>query len=102
MTWTPERDFLRPEERPDRVVVTIDGPFRAEGFSFPGCSNWSGPAHTCTCETWEGVECRTCREEITDGEWIVTKTVRDEYGDGWEIRAEAWHRQCPTRKGAAP
>lgn len=47
MTWAPERDTLPPVERPDRAIVTIDGPFRAEGFTFPGCSNWSGGYPQC-------------------------------------------------------
>lgn len=97
VTWTPSRDLTAPEDRPLWAWVKTFGPQVAKGYDFPGCSDWSGPAHLCACETWRGAACPRCGETIKDGEVIAGKYGADVWADGdrcdWY---ETWHVRCPS------
>jgi hypothetical protein len=74
------------------------GPLIAEGFSFPGCSDWRGPGHLCMCETWRPVACDRCGGVIRDGQEYATAIIL-----AWAIGSDEdveedevfWHHACP-------
>ena len=87
-------------ERPVRTVVSLVDVMR--GSDFPGCDNWSGPADTCTCETWRPIECQTCRQDVVDGQEYVDVWCwwAAEGSDDLEFESETHHADCWNERGA--
>jgi hypothetical protein len=61
------------------------------GVSFPGCSNWGGPAGACACETWRPTWCPVCDRDLKDGDLIVE---RAEWIGGEGYRCASVHAGC--------
>src|SRR5574343_624024 len=86
--------------------TALVGPIQVvEDASFPGCSNWSGPADYCTCETWEPTFTDCCRTAMEDGDRITMfafgkafyEDSDPENPDDWEWTALYVHvAACPA------
>lgn len=72
----------------------------AKGFGFPGCDNWSGPSHACSCETWSPALCDECGEEIEDGQRIVLSSRWIEHHEYSEDTL--MHARCADAGEALP
>lgn len=61
------------------------------GASFSGCSDWSGPADHCTCETWEPTFTDCCQAALEDGDRITMAPYRAAlYEDSDPERPDDW------------
>jgi hypothetical protein len=100
MTWLKVDDVAAAAGVPVGARREVALPAVMAGSDFLGCSDWSGPADHCVCETWRPVECGTCRQRIRDGQEYVAVTilwdVDDPDGPDWE----AHHVDCWNERGA--